>query len=151
MAKAYLSGLPNLRRKLQKLKDNTAEEIRGAMAAAAQQIVDGMKSLVPVDRGDLKASIGWTFGTAPQGSFAVTHKIGENAITIFAGDEKAYYARWVEFGTAPHEQGGSHPGTQSPGTKAQPFFFPTFRANKKEVKRKIQKAIRAAVQKSLGA
>jgi HK97 gp10 family phage protein len=138
--------LPELKRKLERLKETTAPQVALAMEGAADVIVSSMRRLVPVDQGDLKDSIGWTWGEAPKGSIKVAQsKSGRLILTIYAGDEKAFYARWIEFGTAPHAQGGSHPGTQHPGTPPQPFFYPSYRANKKRVKKEISAAIRNAV------
>jgi HK97 gp10 family phage protein len=149
VARVYLKGLPRLKAKLVRLKEQTMPEIRGAMEHGAEKIAEMMRSLVPVDDGDLRASIGWTWGEAPKGSFSVSSNVGSNKITIFAGNEKAFYARWVEFGTAPHAQGGQHAGTEHPGNRAQPFFFPSYRANKRGVKALLRKAIREAVRKAV--
>lgn len=138
MARVYLKGLPQLKAKLIKLKERTATAVRPAMERAADEVVAMMKRLVPVDSGDLRDSIGWTFGAAPEGALAVaTARSGNLKLTIFAGDAKAFYARWVEFGTAP--------GDGHAGTNPQPFFFPSWRAMRKSVKRQIAKAIRDAV------
>lgn len=142
MARVYLKGLPQLKAKLERLKNETASRVRPAMEQVAQGVVEIMKRQVPVDSGDLRDSIGWAWGAGPKGSISVA---SVNGLTIFAGNETAFYARWVEFGTAPHEQGGSHPGTQHPGTSAQPFFFPSWRASKKSVKAALRKAIKEAV------
>lgn len=77
------------------------------------------------------------------------HSFGTMTITIYAGDEKAFYARWVEFGTAAHENGGRFQGTDHPGTVAQPFFFPAYRAHKKTVIAGMRKAIRSAVKQAV--
>lgn len=146
MARVYLKGLPQLKAKLIRLKQETAKQVRPAMERAAQDLVEMMKRQVAVDKGDLRDSIGWTWGEAPKGSVAISGaSLGSMKITIFAGDEKAFYARWVEFGTAPHAQGGSHPGTKHPGNPAQPFFFTSYRASRKAMKATIRKAIRKAV------
>jgi len=146
MAKRYLEGLPQLKAKLERLRAQTADKVRPAMAQGAQQTVGMMKGLVPVASGDLKNSIGWSWGAAPKGSLAIASAgVGDMKITIFAGDEKAFYARWVEFGMAPHVQGGKFKGTQHPGTRAQPFFFVSYRAQKKEIIKLLRKAIRDAV------
>lgn len=142
MARVYLKGLPQLKAKLIRLKEQTASRVRPAMEQAAQRVVEMMKRQVPVDHGDLRDSIGWSWGNAPKGSIKAA---SVNGITIFAGNEKAFYARFVEFGTAPHIQGGTVPGSQSPGTVAQPFFFPSWRASKKAIKAALRKAIREAV------
>lgn len=118
------------------------------MAAAADDIVATMKNVVAFDDGDLKDSIGWTWGRAPKGSIqiAVVGQ-GDMTITIYAGNEKAFYARFVEFGTAPHKAGGKFKGADHPGTRKQPFFYPSYRAHRKAVRRDVRKAIVNAVKR----
>jgi HK97 gp10 family phage protein len=121
------------------------------MERAAEQIVAMMKNLVPVDNGTLRDSIGWTWGKAPKGSLAVAAIKGGKAdgltITIYAGNDKAYYARWVEFGTSPRANGGKFSGTKNPGTRARPFFYVSWRANKRSAKRIVRKGVRDAAKK----
>lgn len=148
MARVYLKGLPQLKAKLVRLKRQTEAEVLPAMAAAADKVVAMMKRLAPVDDGDLRDSIGWTFGDAPEGSIRVaTVKQGALRVTIYAGNEKAFHARFVEFGTGPHAQGGQFAGTEHPGMPAQPFFFVSYRAMKKEIKAMIRRAVSDAVRK----
>lgn len=150
MAKRYLQGLPQLKRKLEKLRTNTAPKVQAAMAIAADKVVAMAKSLVPVDTGALRDSIGWTWGDAPKGSLKVASaKTGTMRLTIFAGSKEAPHARWIEFGTAPHPQGGQYAGTEHPGTQPQPYFFPSWRANKKEIQSLLRKAIREAVREAV--
>lgn len=149
MARVYLKGLPQLKAKLVRLKEGTAPAVQGAMARAAQLIVDMMKRHVPVDHGDLRDSIGWTFGDKPKYAQAVTSvRFGATRVTIFAGNTKVRYAHLVEFGTKPHPQGGEFEGTSHPGTTAQPFFFSSYRALKKDAQKIIRLAIRDAVRKA---
>lgn len=109
-----------------------------------------MKSLVPILKepdarrraGALRDSIGWTWGRdAPYGALTLStlkSKMGDElTITIYAGSrdkkrgvEDAFYVRWVEFGTVK--------------TPKQPFFFVSWRANKKRVIRRINAATRKA-------
>lgn len=150
MARAYWKGLPQLKAKLARLKVETAKDVAPAMAAAGDRVVEMMKRLAPVDEGSLRDSIGWTFGDAPKGAIKVgTFRQGILRLTIFAGNENVFWARFVEFGTAPHVQGGQFAGTQHPGNPAQPFFFPSYRALKKEIKAMVRKAIREAVGKAV--
>lgn len=159
MAKAYLKGLPSLKRKLIRLKDETMPSIRPAMEQAAELITSTMRSYAPVEDGDLRASIGWTWGDAPKGSISVSHSIAGNKITIYAGNETAFYARWVEFGTAPHNiaKGGGtksfaksgSEGVKHPGARARPFFYPAYRVHKKQAKAMIAQQIKLAVQKAV--
>ena len=143
-----LLNLARLDRKLKRLPVVASQKIRMAMENVADDIVAMMKSLVAVEDGDLRDSIGWTWGKAPKGSMAVaTVKAslgGDLTITIYAGSSEAYYARWVEFGTARHSIKGRFEGTVHPGTAAQPYFYVSFRANRKSGLRAIRKATRDA-------
>jgi HK97 gp10 family phage protein len=127
-----------LLRKLRILPAAFRAEIKTAMAAQADEITGMMRRLAPVDDGDLRDSIAWRWGkTAPKGSLAVAQigdgtaeQRGDLAITIYAGGGKAYYSRWVEFGTRK--------------MAARPFFFVSWRANRKPAKNKIRAAVRKA-------
>jgi HK97 gp10 family phage protein len=143
-------------RKLQKLKTATEDPVKIAMVEAAALIVAMMKSLVPVQYGHLRDSIGWTFGDAPKGSISFSATTGRLVLTIYAGNEAAYYARWVEFGTAPHNiaKGGRNKsfkgsGIPHPGAAPNPFFYPAFRALRKKAKLMMTKAISSAVKKAI--
>jgi HK97 gp10 family phage protein len=105
------------------------------MEQSATEIVAMMKNLVAVDDGDLRDSIGWTWGKAPKGALTIATITGAGSasdllLTIYAGNEKAYYARWVEFGTA--------------SSSAQPFFYVSYRALKKRTKSRITRATNKA-------
>lgn len=139
-----IEGLDRLRRKLKALPVRAKARIREAMESAAEEIVMMMKALAPVDDGDLQMSISWTWGKAPKGAMTIATVKGaggELLLTIFAGNAKAFYARWVEFGTNAHLQGGKFAGTQHPGTTAQPFFYVSFRALRRRVKGRVSRAI----------
>lgn len=156
------TGVAGLRKKLRALPDAVKGEIRLAMEAAAQEVVNLAKSLVSVDSGDLRDSIGWTWGEPPRGSIVIGKSLpmrgaSDMRLTIFAGNDKAFYARWVEFGTAPHSlakgadkssrRRANLPGRQHPGSKAMPFFFPAWRALKKRTKSRVSRAITKAAKK----
>ncbi|MBZ9943441.1 HK97 gp10 family phage protein [Mesorhizobium sp. BR1-1-13] len=137
-------GLAKLNAKLKALPKAAETAIKAAMAQGADEIIALMKSLVPVDSGDLKDSIAWTWGKAPKGALSlgtVTSVDGKLIITIYAGNADAYYARWVEFGTKAHIAGGRFAGAQIPAVPAHPFFFVSFRALRKRTKSRITRAI----------
>lgn len=171
-----LTGLDRLNRKLQQLPPRAEREIRLAMEKGADEVVSLAKSLAPLgpasgvkssnNPGALRDSIGWVWGSkAPKGSVSlgsVTNgsgrRSGDLVITIFAGNDEAFYARWVEFGTRPHiinaknapvmSRGGvnfgrtvSHPGAST----ANAFFFPAYRAMRKRIKSRISRAINKSV------
>jgi len=136
---AKLFGLARLDRKLKRLPELAKAEIKAAMETAAEEITATMRRLVPISPGggDLHDSIGWTWGKAPKGAGLVasvkSRLAGDLTITIYAGNAKAFYARWQEFGTV--------------NQPAQPFFFVAYRANRKSAKRRINGAIRKAAKK----
>ena len=134
-------NLARLNAKLKRLPTAPRDEIRRALARSADRIVAMMKSLVPVDKGDLRDSIGWTFGKVPRGSLTIGKLFnaslgGDLTATIFAGNDKVYYSRFVEFGTQVNV--------------AQPFFFVSYRANRKSAKRAVTTAVRKAARKVAG-
>lgn len=133
-----IQGVDRLKRKLRALPDAAREEIAKAMEQSANEIVALMKSLVPVDTGDAQMSIGWTWGDAPKGSMVLgtvrkggfkggTKGAGNMVITIYAGGGEAWHARLVEFGTK--------------NMKAQPFFYPAWRALRRRVRGRTTRAI----------
>ncbi|MBY3333748.1 HK97 gp10 family phage protein [Rhizobium laguerreae] len=142
-----IKGLKELQRKLSRLPAVAKARIRAAMEQGADEIVTMMRSLVPVDTGALKASIGWTWGRAPKGAITLA-KVqsvgGDLTITVYAGDSESYQARWIEFGTSAHTAGGKFAGATIPAIAASPFFFVSYRANRKKVKSRITRAINKA-------
>ncbi len=126
---SQVQGLKSFDRKMKALPKAVARHVHAAMERSANEIVALARQFVPVDEGDLRDSIGWTWGNVPSGSVAFMHsgKFDNARITIFAGDKKAFYAAFVEFGTK--------------ATSAHPFFFPAYRFKKKRAKRRISRAI----------
>lgn len=88
------------------------------------ELVAMQKRFVPVDQGDLEASI--KNEPSPGG------RIG---VTVSAGGGDAFHAPFVEFGTVKME--------------AEPFFFPPYRALRKKFKSRHRKAQRNAVKKAM--
>lgn len=160
-----VQGLSRLASKLRQLPKSVRSEIRQALAEGADDMVATMKNLAPMSPrgshgwqpGMLKASIVATFGDGSvpayaafqgrKGKRAVRSNDPDLSVTISAGNESVRYAHLVEFGTKPHPQGGMFKGTQHPGTPAQPFFFPGYRANKRKVKSRMSRAINRAAKK----
>lgn len=145
---AKLLNLARLERKLNRLPQKLTASVKAEMERVADDIVGTMQNLVTKETGALRDSIGWTWGKAPKGSLVLAQAKaslgGDLTITIYAGNRDAYYARWIEFGTAPHINAGKFAGTKNPGTSARPFFYVSWRANKKPAVRAIRKASRAA-------
>ena len=114
------------------------------MEEGAQEIVEAMRALAPLGAtGNLRESIGWTWGDIPPGTFMIDEirsgkSKGEQYATmrlkIYAGSKEAFYARFQEFGTKKHP--------------ANPFFFPTWRKEKAKFRRKIRDRVRAAIREA---
>lgn len=159
-----ISGVANLKRKIAAMPKVAKEEIRKALTQGAEEINAIQKSMAPKGDGDLTASIGNTFGPyTPDNSnvrgMQATGGGHDLAVTLHAGDEKAFYAGWVENGTAPHSlaAGASTKakkrrgnGPMHPGSKAQPFFFPGYRLGKKRALGRIARAYGKAAKKVAG-
>ena len=145
-----IEGVDKLKRKMMTFPRLARQEISKAMEQSADEMVRLARSLAPVADGDLRASIGWTWGDAPKGTMVIGQVkregkgTGNMQITVYAGGGDAWYSRFVEFGTSPHIQGGIFAGTQHPGTPAQPFFFPSYRAMRKRFRSRTTRAIRKA-------
>lgn len=134
---------PQLRARLDKVPQVARRAAAQAMETGAQEMVSVMRRLAPVDDGELRASINWSWGNAPAGTFAVdTVRGGKRAgrdvaalrITIYANAKDSRgrpYASWVEFGT-------KH-------SSASPFFWPGYRSLRRRVFARITRAIRNAI------
>lgn len=133
-----IKNLDKLNRKLRNLSHGEiVDAISIAMAKGANDIVAMAKRFAPVDTGALRDSIGWTWGREiPEGATALGTIGGKKKgkdnliITVYAGSHKVFYAKWREFGTV----------TQ----KAHPYFFPSYRAQRKPIKAAIRRAVRKA-------
>lgn len=131
---ARVLGRQALNRKLARLPQAAKDEIRKALVASAREIADLAESLVPKDSGLLAGSIGWTWGDAPKGSISLGQvRGGDLTITVYAGDDQAFYSRFVEHGTV------NRPAT--------PFFFPAYRAVRKRARSRISRATTKAAKR----
>jgi HK97 gp10 family phage protein len=148
-----ISNLDRFNAKLKALPQAAKDEIQKAIAASADEIVDLQQRLVPVDDGDLRASIQWRWGDEKREAYSQDMGTvrGNHALSarISAGNPKVRYAHLVEFGAAPHVAGGKFEGAQHPGAPAQPFFYPGFRTGKKRAKARISRAVRAAAKQAV--
>lgn len=122
---ARVTGLSDLRSKLWQIDNRVRDAAEQALEDGAEETAKMMRGLVPVDQGDLKRSIRIVKGRNKRGPF----------IRIIGGDDKAYYARWVEFGTA--------------ANPARPFFFPAWRANRRRVRSRITRQTRKAIRQAI--
>lgn len=151
-----VKGLARLNRQFKALSRLQIEAARTSLHQNAEELSQAIQRAVPVDRGDLAASVGWSVGDAPAGALGSKAKAPPSAsqtlkdseglrVTVHAGDENAIHARWVEFGTAAAPAGKFQDGNgktrtnKQPhvATAAQPFFYPTIMARKKRLKSRV--------------
>lgn len=103
--------------------------LRGALRAGALVIEEEAKLMVPVKSGKLRDSIRVSVRAAQGRVFA----------TIRAGNAQAFYAHFVEFGTAAHEErpqgakslffaGLNRTVVEHPGAQPKPFMRPALDA-----------------------
>lgn len=146
-----------LLRKLRALPPAVRKRMREAIVAGAEQVVAAQKRLAPRKTGALAASIDYSMGSytpANPNVRGVTSGGGAGdpdlTAVIHAGDAKAFYAKWVEFGTSPHENKGLYAGSEHPGSRPTPFFYPGYRAQKRSVKARISRAMRKGIKEATG-
>jgi HK97 gp10 family phage protein len=127
--------------------------MRSALGAGARVIVNEAKNNVPVDAGDLKAS----------GKVVTNSKRGYVEANARFGSKKAWYGRFVEFGTAPHlikgKNGGmlkftardgksvETPQVSHTGAKAKPYLRPALDSKAEEASRAVANKIRERLTK----
>ncbi|MBA1157762.1 HK97-gp10 family putative phage morphogenesis protein [Microvirga mediterraneensis] len=165
-----IEGLAKLRAKLRALPAEAKAEIRQALTQSAEEVADMARRLAPYESGDLKASIKVVHGSyTPENSNVrgVSATADGDAdpdltVSVVAGNAKAFYAAWVEFGTAAHVIKPKRPGgllningrlieqVSHPGGTPRPYFFPAWRANKRRVRGRITRATKKAAQKVAG-
>lgn len=156
---------PRIEAQLKEIPDIAVEAATKAMEAGAADIVQAMKAAVPVGHGALRDSIGWTWGDLPPGTFMIDEvRSGPNRgmqyatlrLKIYAGSKDAFYARFLEYGTQPHSLTRNasvarghrqDKGPHHPGTPAQPFFRPTWQAERLKFRKRIREEVRAAIRK----
>lgn len=110
--------------RLKKVAPAIKRRVNVALEQGAAEYAAMMKRLAPREQGDLIASI--TF---------YARLDGEGLVWIVqAGDEKAFYPKWVEFG---HDKAA-----------ARPFFYPTVRALRRRVKARVTRAWRAGIKET---
>lgn len=122
-----------------------------ANAKSAEDIASLARQLAPTgSTGALKASIRVGPGPRP-GSFLVSAGGPPTTKVVRSGSGVGFdYSLGVEFGTKAHRNSGMFAGSQHPGTRKQPFFFPALRAIAKRMKSRASRALNKAVKNVAG-
>lgn len=143
-----VKGLDQLKAKLAKLPLAAKLAATEALMQGANELADMQRRLVPVDDGDLRASIVVTppgATTPPYSQPGGSRTAGPLEAIVTAGNTDVRYAHLVEFGAAPHVAGGKFKGAQHPGMRAEPFFWPSYRALRRRIKSRTARAISKAI------
>jgi len=127
-----VQGIEQLKRRLvDEIPKDVRAALEQAMLESADLIVAGARLRVPVESGELRDSIHRT--EVREG------RRGGLYVAVSAGrpTKDGHYntARIVEFGTV--------------DTPAQPFLLPSYRANKRRVRTRMQRATRDAIMKGV--
>lgn len=159
-----IAGGKQLAEFLSKLPPRIERNImRAALRAGARVIANEAKKNVPVKMGALKRSIR-TDSTRVKGGVQATAKAGGRSGGR-AKDKSAFYAQFVEYGTAAHmikagekkkrlvfiARDGNRVSTTKvnhPGATAKPFMRPAFDAKGGEAVNAVAKAIRERLTQS---
>ncbi|GMV06721.1 MAG: hypothetical protein AMXMBFR53_29960 [Gemmatimonadota bacterium] len=145
---AHMHGLASLRHKLGLLTREDEKVVRREVKRTLVAIESGAKVRSPVRQGRLQNSI--------------THETDRNGFGGRAGTNLSYGPD-VEFGTAPHviepknkkALAWGPKGSRTvrkrvhhPGTKAQPYLFPSFEEERPKHERRLVEALNAAHRKA---
>lgn len=102
------------------------KRINAANEKSAEELAAMMVRLVPVDQGDLQRSITY---------YEVTGTVGGGIVwRVAAGNDRAFMARWIEFGT--------------PTMAAQAFFYPSVRSMRRLIRGRQARAWRQGIKDS---
>jgi HK97 gp10 family phage protein len=126
-----------LSRRLEAIPKAVKQAVEPALITAGRDLSVTMRTLAPVDTGDLQKSIhvaapGET--TPPYSHPGGSTTARENQVLVTAGNSDVRYAHLVEHGTAE--------------AAAQPFFWPAYRLRKRTLTNRIKRAIRKAVKEA---
>ncbi|SLN62277.1 hypothetical protein PEL8287_03394 [Roseovarius litorisediminis] len=132
-----LKGSKALELRLEAIPAEVLKHLKPALLKGAGEIADNMRALVPVDEGDLQASIAVTGPGETTPAYAVgggSTIAAPNQALVTVGNPEVRTGHMVEFGTVKSE--------------AQPFMRPGFRIAKPRVMRRIARAVGQAIKKA---
>lgn len=153
-----VKGKDKMRRRFRRFEKETLKELKKAMKKAADELVREIRALAPLP--EIAASVKWKWGDAPEGAYSIATATGGGSyktlrITVYTDRDDAWFAHFFEFGTEQRQRkkvGGMFAGQGVKSTStgqivAQPFFFPTYRANRSRIKASMNRALVRAVKR----
>lgn len=170
-----IEGMPELERTLAEVGTRATQVAitRRALQRAAQPMVEMAKRYASIDEGDLEASIKISTratGEVGRAAYAATMRatggdkaaavdalrtarrtfkaLNPPAILYMGPTREIWYAKFVEFGTKPHVNGGKFAGSRHPGSAPDPFLRPAFDAEARPTTDRLAEMIWAEIQKT---
>ncbi len=153
-----VKGKAALKKRFRRFEAQVLKELKIAMEGSAQSLVQEMRAATHLP--EIRRSIKWTWGDAPEGTYTLATASGGSKyetlrITVYTDRHEAWFAHFFEFGTEQRQRkrvGGYFKGAKvksldTGSITAQPFFFPTYRANRKRIKSRLNRALVRAVKK----
>jgi hypothetical protein len=132
-------------RKLNQLVPEAEKELATEQLAAAVDLANAIRPRAPVGEGEYARSLeGARLADKPQAAVLGSNSRDKNATGVFAD----HRWRWLDFGTAERVQ--KTRGRRVGAAPAQPHIFPTFRAKRKAIRRKMAGAVNKAVRRVKG-
>lgn len=170
-----LEGFKELEAALMHLEKQATRKTvaRNALRKAGAPIKAAMEAKSPVDDGTLKGSITISTkikGEAGKAAYSQAMREGFDKasavkamrdarraakgtmppVILYVGPaERAFHAHLVEFGTAPHVNGGIYAGSRHPGTAPQPFARPAWDENKDEALKIVAAELRVEINRAI--
>lgn len=136
-------GLAKFQRRMRAVPEAARRAVVPALVKSANEVADVMRATVPVDDGDLQASIKVTapgLSTPPYSQPGGSMVVPELTAAITAGNADVRYAHLVEYG-----HGNGFGGTTVP---PHPFFWPSFRLTRKRALNRIKRAVGKAIKEA---
>lgn len=143
---ARIEGLAAIERAFGRLSKGAEGKILAALNQGADEIVRDAKALAPTGEDDIRMRDSIRKTTAALTTSSRGRSAGSDrgvAVFVVAGDtvETSQAAFRSEFGRAPSADG-------HPGHRAQPFLFPAYFRNRRRIRARIARALRAAAQEA---
>jgi len=145
------------------LEPNIVTSLAGMQMKVARDLADTIKTYAPVQSGTYRDSIhADRLADRPDASLkGITKTTDPNATGVFA----AWYWRFLEFGTRAHTIRAKNAPllvfrgregnlkymreVSHPGSPAQPHIFPVYRAERKNMRRRLARVVNRAVKKAV--
>lgn len=146
-----IEGAKEMERALLQLKTASAKAVvRRVSKRALEPVASAARGMVPVRSGALQKSIEvsgkLSKRQAKEARRLMASGASAAALLTYVGSNSPV-AHLVEFGTAPHVNGGKFKGSHHPGTAPQPFMRPAWDGQKQAVLDSLIDDMRAEIAK----